>query len=246
MTTATATPSKVSTAAWSTAVIAAMGITPTKTNVANMQLWLHQEQANGSEWAVDQRNPLGVGGGGLSVAPDYGGVQGGIIATANLLKQPMYSSIKNALATNAPAPVFAAAVIQSPWSGGVYAAKGINYFLGRGPLSVDANGNTVAGTHIDTTAVSTANPTGLVGQLLNDIPGYSAAHSVVSGVSSTAGGAAKILGDLSSASFWKRVGIFAAGGTLVLGGVVLFVVTSKGGQKAIETATGAAGAAAVL
>lgn len=56
------------------------------------------------------------------------------------------------------------------------------------------------------------------------------------GVGSTVGEFATIATKLSSYQFWLRVGEFTLGLGLLVGGLVLFVATSKEGSKAIGTA----------
>ena len=205
------------------------GVKATANNVNNVQLWLHNEQS-ASSWNADLNNPLGVGGGGLSTAPNLGGVSGGIVATANnlLTGNYGYNNIVSALQQNAPTTVFAAAVVNSKWNGAHYG--GVSSFLSKGPLGVSGS--------------STANPTGLIGQTLNLIPGYSAVdsagHSVVNAAGATLGvatAATKLLGNLTSATFWKRIGIFAGGAVLAGGGVLLFVASSKTTHEAVKDAT---------
>jgi hypothetical protein len=43
--------------------------------------------------------------------------------------------------------------------------------------------------------------------------------------------------ELTSATFWKRIGVGALGVGLVITGIILFTVTSKTGEKTIDTAT---------
>lgn len=235
MTTATATLSnkQVTPTIWATALLEAVGAPVTNNNVNNIKLWLHNEQSP-SSWYNDVNNPLGVGGGGLSTAPNYGGPAGGIAATANLLTSSgNYASIVNALKANAPTQIFATAVVSSPWNGNRYG--GYDSFVSKGPLTLNNE-------------KSTSGPGNEVSRLLGDLglPGGGVVQDVSGTVTGTASGTAKLLGDITSATFWKRVGVFTGGLGLVVGGVVLFVVTSKPGQKAVETVSGAAGAAAAL
>ena len=58
------------------------------------------------------------------------------------------------------------------------------------------------------------------------------AAAVGSGLS----GLAKLEGELTSATFWKRIGVGALGVGLAITGIILFVVTSKTGEKTIGTA----------
>ena len=51
-------------------------------------------------------------------------------------------------------------------------------------------------------------------------------------------GLSKLLGNLGSATWWKRVGIFAGGAALLVGGVAVFLSTTKPVQGAAKTAAG--------
>jgi Transglycosylase-like domain len=54
-----------------------------------------------------------------------------------------------------------------------------------------------------------------------------------------------LLGDLTSAGFWERLGLFVAGAVLVVVGIVVFISTTKTGQKVESEGTQAAELAAV-
>ena len=53
-----------------------------------------------------------------------------------------------------------------------------------------------------------------------------------SGAASWVAELGKLLGELTSAGFWKRVGVFALGGALVIGGIVVFLQSTKPVQAA--------------
>jgi hypothetical protein len=69
----------------------------------------------------------------------------------------------------------------------------------------------------------------------NPLNPVAAVGSGLASVGKDFAGAAKILGDLGSASFWKRIGIGAAGLALIVGGLVLFIATT-GPAKTVESA----------
>ena len=60
----------------------------------------------------------------------------------------------------------------------------------------------------------------------------SALVSAFSGAASWVAELTKLLGELTSAAFWKRVGVFALGGALVIGGIVVFLQSTKPVQAA--------------
>lgn len=61
---------------------------------------------------------------------------------------------------------------------------------------------------------------------------------VVTGAAGWTVAAAKVLGELGSATFWKRVGIGATGIALVVGGGVIFLSTTKPVQEGAKAAAG--------
>ena len=52
------------------------------------------------------------------------------------------------------------------------------------------------------------------------------------GAPSWVGELGKLLGDLTQSAFWKRIGVFALGGALVIGGIVVFLQSTKPVQAA--------------
>ena len=72
--------------------------------------------------------------------------------------------------------------------------------------------------------------------------GSSEARTAASAVSGAVGGLSTIESDLSSASFWKRIGVGTLGVGLIITGIIIFVATSKTGEKTI----GEAGKAGML
>lgn len=88
----------------------------------------------------------------------------------------------------------------------------------------------------DAGAVSPASPTPIpVGN-----NGVNVGASEFQGLTGLETGVDDLLGDLTSSSFWERVGLFAAGGVLVLVGIFVFISTTKTGQKVESDAAVAA------
>ncbi len=93
---------------------------------------------------------------------------------------------------------------------------------------------------VDPGAAQAANPfPGPLGAIAGLATGGTSVPSTSSGWLGELG---TILGDFTSAAWWKRVGIFTLGGVLVLGGVILFVTTTKTGQRVESDAAVAAAA----
>ena len=231
-----ATRSKITTTTWATALLILLKAPVTKNNVSNIQRWIASENS-ASSW-LHTNNPLNTTYGRTGTGiPAYATVITGLIATADTINQGngAFAGIAHALRTNAPTPVFKAAVVTSPWAAGHY-----------------GNGSNFASTPLVAYATGTGgNPEGFTGQAANALlsnlsvtqPVPSSTSQVDAVASSTAGvlsSAETVLKDLSSATFWKRVGVFVGGVVLVGGGIVLFVSISKTGQKVIQEGGGAA------
>ena len=54
------------------------------------------------------------------------------------------------------------------------------------------------------------------------------------GVVSTAAATGKLLGNLTSASFWKRVGIFTGGAVMFGIGLTIYISTTEPGKQALK------------
>ena len=107
---------------------------------------------------------------------------------------------------------------------------------GTGPF--DACGGSSVSATLGTGTVS--DPTGFLGQAASAVGGV--ASSAVSAVTSPLSAIGTLATDLSSAAFWKRIGVVALGGALlVIGGVVFFESTPTG-----RKVTGDAASAALL
>ena len=139
-----------------------------------------------------------------------------------------------------------------PWSpdlGGSYNGK---------PISAPAPGSPVAN------QIASLSAGGTLSKLLGNVPtswadaggvvpasptpipvgnsGVNVGANVFSGLSGLEQGVNDLLGDLTSASWWKRVGLFVLGVGFVVGGIVLFVSTTKTGQTVESDAVVAAAA----
>ena len=176
----------------------------------------------------------------------FSSVQQGYAAYVNQLKAN--PALLSALNSNAPPPVFGAALGQSGWKGGSYANSKVfptlTPFQGVGAVGAGSP-NVSTGSPNKKHA---GNPKGWFGQWveptltgsiigLKNNPLVPATNGVI-GVVRTVGGLTTIESNLASGSFWKRLGVGSLGVGLVVGGVILFTVTSKTGQKTIETAGG--------
>lgn len=231
---------------WAAALLKTIGAPVTANNENNLKLWMASEEPS-SQW-LSRNNPLnttyGRSGSGI---PSYKTITDGIAATADTLNMPAYTGIVEALKKNAPTKVFKAAVVQSPWDAGHYSSAGT------------LDGKNFATTPLNAYATSTGStPTSIIGGILNHVPldvftvptglepvplGVSTgaavtvvnhdADSTVDAVGNSLSGLAKLESELTSATFWKRIGVGALGVGLVITGIVIFVATSKTGEKTI-------------
>jgi hypothetical protein len=134
------------------------------------------------------------------------------------------------LAGNSGNPVAAENAYQTGKPG--TAANGAGIFEHFGLL--DEAGALVAG------AVGNAEGGGVVPASPTPLPGSSGVN-VGGGVKlGWADELGTLLGDLTNAQWWERVGLFAAGAALVIVGIVVFISTTKTGQKVESDAAVAA------
>ena len=84
--------------------------------------------------------------------------------------------------------------------------------------------------------MSSAQLDNTITNILGQVPIIGPIIGAAGAAANAAGEFAKIASTLSSYKFWLRVGEFALGLGLLVGGLVLFVATSKEGEKAIGTA----------
>ena len=220
----TVTANNVTTQVWAAGLLTALKVPVTTNNINNIKTWIHQEQSAGS-WTSSVYNPLGLEVNG-QVQP-FSTVEQGISATAqNLQASPQ---IIAALKQNAPAPVFASTVINSNWNSNFYKGIGLTNWLSKGPL--------------DAAAAITSSPGNEVSRIIGDLnlPGGGVIQDISSTVTgagsavvSTAAATGKLLGNLTSASFWKRVGIFTGGLAMFGVGLTIYISTTKPGQAAIK------------
>ena len=241
-------PELNTTGGWASALITEYNVlNPTRkiplttSNIDVITAWIYNEShsnkfSNGSlgNWLRDN-NPLNTGPAAGAKLTSYGGFSNytystplaGVIGTAKYLSMPNYSTVAKALHNDAGPTIIGAAIAKSPWASGHYVFGGV-------PASWDFAYNAGSG-------LASNKVTGTVAA--NDPNAYGGSQSLAS----SAGGAvpglnislgsweaelATLLGDLTSAAWWKRVGIFTLGAALAIGGVVLFLESTKSVQAA--------------
>jgi hypothetical protein len=214
----------ISTTQWAADFLTLIKAPVTPNNIVNMETWLHNEQSTGS-WNADATNPLGVEQNGK--VSSQGNVLQGLLLTTSTVAQ--YPDIVNALRKDVPVNVFSTVVVNSKWNTGksntgLYGGKTAAQFAALGPLQTGKVTNNSLAADVSQDEIPVVSQAGAVTAALT---GTSAPGS---------GGLSTIEADLSSSAFWKRIGVGFLGGSLIIGGVILFVVTSKTGEKTVDTA----------
>lgn len=226
----------VTQAVWAYIMLQALGgltgtVPLTLNNVQNVERWMTAEEPDG-DW-FHNNNPLNINASG-SGSDSFPNLSASATATAKLLTSSNYAGIVSALASNAPPAVFSAAVVQSPWAGGRYgvaaagapakyvvSGRGLDYIATLGlPAQVSAGTAAVV-------APGDAGGTNAESDFLPGNPNATTVAGLIPGLSS-------LLGDIESAAFWKRIGIGLGGFVLIVGGLVIFISTTKPGQEAVS------------
>jgi hypothetical protein len=232
-----ATPGNLTQSIWAAFLISQInaegGDVPyTVNNIENIERWMVAEEPP-SNW-FDRNNPLNasLGTSAADGTGSYANLTAGAVYTAKMILQSNMSGIYQALASNAPTAAFSSAVVASPWASSHYGGDPNHIATIAVPAEVSA-GSITDKLPADPGAVVPASPTPLA-------PGVSGVN-VGGGVSlSWESGLTTLLGDLTSSSFWQRVGIFSLGVVFIVGGLVLFISTTKTGQKVESDAAVAA------
>jgi hypothetical protein len=149
---------------WAASVLVNMGVPATTNNISNMLAWMSAEEPV-SNW-YHANNPLNINasGAGFDTFPS---LSASSAATAKLIKGS-YPGIYNALASNAPAATFSAAVVTSPWAASHYgvaaagapsqyivAGRGLDYIAtlnGKPGIVTATGGQTIQAGTTDSTA----------------------------------------------------------------------------------------------
>jgi hypothetical protein len=215
--------SQITTDLWAAALILQLqadgyNVPLTQNNVTNIETWMAAESTP-SGWLTNN-DPLNLRNTQEGGAFSFDSVTAGVQATAATLTngQNGYPAIVAALQQNASLPVFTSAVANSNWDQNHYAGTG--FLAGSdGPLQAFATG-------------TGGNPTGTLGQL--EQTGEAATGAQLPSLSSWTTELGSLLGDLDSVTWWKRIGLFALGGAVLLVGLVVFVNSTQEGRK-IET-----------
>ena len=229
----------------------------TANNIANLQRIIAGESAGNQAGFLRDNNPFNLGtwasphsgvyGG--TVVPEFGiyvnkfaSPEAGAQGTAQaIVGQSNNAALLKALQQDAPTAIFGGALSSSAWKGAGYASPtGINRFspfTGSSPATAGLPKNvsvTVNGVH------STQDVNNVLGASVNAATGGLAGNlATATGLGGVAG-LGTLVGDLTSGTWWRRIGIGAGGIALIIGGTVLFLSQTQAGKQAIGAATQAA------
>ena len=229
----------------------------TANNIANLQRIIAGESAGNQAGFLRDNNPFNLGtwasphsglyGG--TVVPEFGiyinkfaSPQAGAQGTAQaIVGQSNNTALLKALEQDAPTAIFGGALSSSAWKGAGYASPtGINRFspfTGSSPATAGLPKNvsvTVNGVH------STQDVNNVLGASVNAATGGLAGNlATATGLGGVAG-LGTLVGDLTSGTWWRRIGIGAGGIALIIGGTVLFLSQTQAGKQVIGAATTAA------
>jgi hypothetical protein len=210
----------------------------TQNNVDNIVLWMTSEEP-ASNW-YDRNNPLNASLGTTSSdgTASYANLTAAASYTAKMINQSNMSPILNALNANASTASFRAAVVASPWASGHYDNGSSFAMTLPGAVGVGTVATTLPA---DPGAAVPANPApGALGAVAGLATGGTSTNGLLSGLSGLETGVDTVLTDITSAAFWERIGLFGLGVAFIIGGIVLFVSTTKTGQTVESDAAVAA------
>jgi len=226
----------------------------TANNIANLQRIIAGESAGNQAGFLRDNNPFNLGtwasphsgvyGG--KVIPEFGiyvntfaSPEAGAKATAQaIVGQSNNSALLKALVNDSPTAIFGGALSSSAWKGAGYASPtGINRYS---PFtgSSKANSGLPTNVSITTTGIHSAQDVqNVLGASVNAATGGLAGNlASATGLGGVAG-LGTLVGDLTSGTWWKRIGIGAGGIALIIGGTVLFLSQTQAGKQAIGVAT---------
>lgn len=231
---------------WIVGLLHGLGAPVTKNNVSNVGTWLANEQTTAANWQQNKGNPLGVQTPTALAAGHSGNVAVGLSETVKNLLGGSYQPIVTALRHNAPAPMFNAAVVASPWNGAGHYG-GTKTFTAKG-TSQKGNPTGWWGQWVEPIFTSSKMPTGVLGPAGVIVSPFAptagqtakdagaAAVSTVSAVTSTG----SFLGKITNPTNLKNVGIFVAGLGLTVTGLLILFSTTKQAKMVESVATKAA------
>lgn len=228
----------------------AIGAPTTPGNIQFMYQWQKSEGGGG------KYNPLNMGpvpgadkltstgqqyGGGAADYVSWNASLAGFLAYMNM---PNFVPVRKALQANNPNQA-KMLLWASPWAASHY-GNGSAWSNASIP-SLDPSATAAAGSAAGMAGTAWQDAQKVWGDLQGGVDPTSAlgiagdyAGAAGTAVAGWTGQLGSLLGDVTSSSFWKRVGVFVLGGALVVGGGVIFFSSTKTGQEVGRTAAMAA------
>jgi hypothetical protein len=226
----------------------------TANNIANLQRIIAGESAGNQAGFLRDNNPFNLGTWSSPHSGVYGGTTipefgiyvntfasplAGAQATAqSIVGQSNNSALLKALVNDSPTAIFGGALSSSAWKGAGYASP--TGILKYSPFtgSSSANSGLPTNVSITTTGIHSAQDLqNVAGAAVNAATGGLAGNiASATGLGGVAG-LGTLVGDLTSGTWWKRIGIGAGGIALIIGGTVLFLSQTQAGKQAIGVAT---------
>jgi len=226
----------------------------TANNIANLQRIIAGESAGNQAGFLRDNNPFNLGTWSTPHSGVYGGTtipefgiyvntfaspEAGAKATAQaIVNQANNAALLKALQQDAPTAIFGGALSSSAWKGAGYASSTGIFKYSPFTGSSSANSGLPTNVSITTTGIHSAQDLqNVAGALVNAATGGLAGDlASATGLGGVAG-LGTLVGDLTSGTWWKRIGIGAGGIALIIGGTVLFLSQTQAGKQAIGVAT---------
>lgn len=227
----------------------------TANNIANLQRIIAGESAGNQAGFLRDNNPFNLGTWASPHSGVYGGKtvhefgiyvntfaspEAGAKATAQaIVNQSNNSALLKALQQDSPTAIFGGALSSSAWKGAGYASP--TGILKYSPFTGSSSANATLPTNVSVTTSGIQSP-GELGTVLSTA-GNVATGGILGSVtqaSGVLGNVGTLVGDLTSGTWWKRIGIGAGGIALIIGGTVLFLSQTQAGKQLTGAAVTAA------
>jgi hypothetical protein len=200
-------------------------------NIDKIVQWMTAEESSSNWW--HNNNPLNVNASGTGSDTFPNLTVGAETAAESIIGHP---DILATFTQDSSPQTFSAVVVASTWAKSHYGGDPSHISDIALPAPVIAPGGLPSSF---SEGITPANPfPGPLGAAAGLATGGTSVPSAPSWTSELA----TLLGDLTSSAWWQRVGLFAGGVVLVIGGLVLFITTTKTGQQ-VESDTAVAAAA---
>lgn len=227
--------------AWETTFLDQLGAPHTETNYQALTLWAQSEGTTGSN------NPLAISGqhpgatsciaqcGSSSPVMAYDTLDNGVAANVAFLQNNDYGNVIAAFKQGSSLQLIWAAINQSGWCRGCQGGRYPEAIFSA--LSSPEQAASLADAAVGSVSGG-GTKEGIAGGLVHaaeDVTGLSALGRAVSWTDSLG----NLLGDLTSSTWWKRIGLGVFGIAVLGGGFIIFFAGTDTGKKATSEAASA-------